>query len=134
MNITKKEPSEKLSESDGQMLIRISKKFVVLFILILMFDSLLDWLFGFIDIVVELIHIVIEFFEYSLEIFLEHIFNANHHESEIIIVNFVIIIALYGIYRFCFILPQFYIGIKRRIKVAWLRRKQAKIAYGKLYL
>ena len=119
---------DKLNESDQQMLIRISTKFAILFVIIFMFDSLLDLLSGLIDLVIELLHLVIEFFEYSIELFLEHILNANHQESEVIIVNVAILVLLYLFYRFCLVIPRFFVWIMRRTKAAWLRRKRREAA------
>ena len=120
---------DKRNESDQQMLIRISTKFAILFVLISMFDSLLDLLSGLIDLVVEVLHLVIEFFEYSIELLLEHVLNANHQESEVIIVNFAIVIGLYGIYRLCRVTPRLFVWLQRRTKAAWLRRKRRESAY-----
>lgn len=129
MNDAKKIKYDKRNESDRQMLLRISKKFAILSVLLLMFDQLLDLLSGVIDLLLEIIHIVIEFFEYSIELLLEHVLNANHQESEVMIVNFVILISLFGVYKFCLILPQLYIWSKRRIKAAWLRYKRRETVY-----
>ena len=120
---------DKQNESDQQMLIRISTKFAILFVIIFMFDSLLDLLSGIIDLVVELLHLLIEFFEYSFELLLEHILNADHHESEVIIVNFAIILGLYGIYRLCRVIPRLFVWLTRRTKAAWLKRKRREAAY-----
>lgn len=110
------------------MFIRISTKFAILFVIIFMFDSLLDLVSGLIDLVIELLHLVIEFFEYSIELLLEHILNANHQESEVIIVNVAILVLLYLFYRFCLIIPRFFVWITRRTKAAWLRRKRRETA------
>ena len=120
---------DKQNESDQQMLIRISTKFAILFVIIFMFDSLLDLLSGLIDLVIELLHLVIEFFEYSIELLLEHVLNANHQESEVIIVNFTIVIGLYLIYRLCRVIPRLFNWLFRRTKAAWLRRKRRENAY-----
>ena len=111
------------------MLIRISTKFAVLFVLIFLFDSLLDLLSGLIDLIIELLHLIIELFEYSFELLLEHVLNADHHESEVIIVNVAIIIGLYGIYRLCHVIPRLFAWLLRRTKAAWLRRKRRENAY-----
>ena len=111
------------------MLIRISTKFAILFVLIFMFDTLLDLLSGLIDFVVEILHLVIEFFEYSIELLLEHVLNANHQESEVIIVNFAIVIGLYGTYRLCLVIPRLFVWLTRRTKAAWLRRKRRENDY-----
>ena len=110
------------------MLIRISTKFAILFVIIFMFDSLLDLLSGLIDLFIESLHLVIELFEYSIELLLEHVLNANHQESEIIIVNVAILISLYLFYRFCLFIPRFFVWIMRRTKAAWLRCKRREAA------
>ncbi len=120
---------DKRNESDQQMLIRISTKFAILFVVIFMFDSLLDLVSGLIDLVIELLHLIIEFFEYSIESLLEHILNANHQQSDVIIVNFVIILGLYGIYRLCLVIPRLFNWSTRRTKAAWLKRKRRETAY-----
>ena len=119
---------DKRNESDRQMLTRISTKFAILFFIIFMFDSLLDLLSGLIDLLVDLLHLVIEFFEYSIELLLEHILNANHQESEVIIVNVAILLIIYLFYRFCRIIPRFFNWIMRRTKAAWLRHKHREVA------
>ena len=110
------------------MLIRIGTKFAILFVIIFMFDSLLDLLSGLIDLVIELLHLVIEFFEYSIELLLEHLLNADHQESEVIIVNVAILVLLYIFYRFCLVIPRFFVWIMRRTKAAWLRLKRRETA------
>ena len=128
IQLSKKLRYDKRNESDQQMLIRISKKFAILFVVIFMFDSLLDLLSGLIDLIVESLHLVIQFFEYSFELLLEHILNANHQESEVIIVNVTILVLLYLSYRFCLVIPRFFVWIMRRTKAAWLRRKRREAA------
>jgi len=128
MSLSKKLKYNKLNESDQQMLIRISTKFAIFFVVIFLFDTILDLLSGLIDHALELLHLIIEFFEYSLVLLLEHILNANHHESDIMIVNFAIILGLYGIYRFCLDIPRLFVWSTRRTKAAWLKRKRREVA------
>lgn len=113
----------KQTESDKQMFVRIGIKFVVLFVLIFLFDSLLDLLSGLIDMVLELFHLMIEAVEYSIELLLEHIFQSNHQQSEMIIVNLAIIIFLYAFYRFCLVLPRLYRWLKNKLKSACVKRQ-----------
>lgn len=103
------------------MLVRVSKKFAVFFILILMFDTLFDWLLELFDAIFELIHLLIEVIEHFLELFLEHTFHTSHHQSETIIVNSAIIIAMYGLYRLFRAAPRLYKQFKRNSLAAWLR-------------
>jgi hypothetical protein len=120
---------DKKHESNQQMLLRFGKQFAVLFFLILMFDSLLDWFFEFIDFTIELAHIFIELIEYSIEILLEHVLHTNHQESSTIIVNSAIIIAIYGAYRLFRATPRFLVRIKRNILAVWLRYLRRKSSY-----
>lgn len=93
-------------ETDSQMLIRIGKKFALLFFVILISDTLIDLFLGLIDLMLEGLHLVIEIIEYSIEVLLEYAINADHQQSEIIIVNSASIIALYLVYRFYLVAPK----------------------------
>jgi len=93
-------------ETDKQMLIRIGKKFALIFVLILMSDTLFDWVLGLLDLMLEGFHILIEAVEYFIEVILEHAFHTSHQQSEIIIVNGTVIISIYLIYRLCIASPK----------------------------
>ncbi|MCF7970377.1 MAG: hypothetical protein K9L22_04340 [Methylococcaceae bacterium] len=123
----KQKRDDQQNETDTEMLIRISKKFATLFIVILMFDSILDLLTGLIDLLIELLHLVIEFFEYMFEVLLEHIFSAHHHESEIIIANITMALALYLLVRFFLKLPNLFVRLQRNLKAIYLKRKHREI-------
>ena len=85
---------DKRHESDWQMLKRIGGKFAVVFFLILISDTLLDWLLGLIDLLFEFLHIIIELVEYSFEVILEHTLHTDHYHNEVVIVNVAIIFSL----------------------------------------
>ncbi|OQK18083.1 hypothetical protein AU255_09620 [Methyloprofundus sedimenti] len=121
--------NQKRYESDREMLIRVAKKFAILFLVILIFDTLLDWFLGLIDALLHLIHLGIEAIEYSIEIFLEHIFHANHHQSEIIIINGAIMIALYLAHRLYLVFPQLITRFKRNFLALWLKHKRRETFY-----
>ena len=108
-------PYDKSQETDGQMLIRISKKFAFIFILLVMSDTLFDWFLGLLDLLIEGVHLIIETIEYSIELILGSIFQTDHQQSEMIIVNVTIIISLYLFYRFCLITPSLYAGLTKKI-------------------
>lgn len=99
-------PDDKNQDSDRQMLIKISRNFAVLFIIIQMYDSLFDWTLGLLDLTLEGFHIIIEAFEYGIEVILEHTLHTNHQQSEIIIVNGTIILGLYFSYKLIRALPR----------------------------
>lgn len=121
--VTKKQ-SAKQNETDIEMLIRISKKFAIILVLILMFDLILDLLLELLDIMIELFHLMIEFFEHTLEVLIEHIFDTHPHQSEVILGNIAIIFFLYLISRFARVLPKLLMQKKRNIQSAWLKRKR----------
>ena len=115
--------------SDNEMLLKIARNFGILFFVLFMFDSIVDLLLWAIDTIIELIHLGIEAIEYSVEIFLENTFHTDHFQSELIIVNTAIVIALFILYRLFFAIPRLYIRYKRKLKAAWLRSKRRRASY-----
>jgi hypothetical protein len=103
------------------MLQRVGRKFGVLFFVILIFDTLLDWFLWLIDLAIHLIHLIIQVIEYSLLIFLGQLFHIDQQQSEMIIVNATIIIALYLAYRLILAIPGLTIRVKHYLLSAWLR-------------
>jgi hypothetical protein len=81
---------------------------VTLIVLISMFDFLLDGFLGLIDLAVTLLHLLIEAIEYMLELLLVYTLHTSTQQSETIIVNATIIIALYLTYRLLLNIPQLY--------------------------
>jgi len=120
---------DKSREPGRQMLQRVSIKFVTLIFGITMFDTLLDWFLGSLNIVMHLMHLLIETIEYWLELCLTFIFNTNSHQSEIIIVNAAIIMALFLTYWLMLAVPQLFIRFKRNIRAAWLRHIRREASY-----
>jgi len=112
---------DKRNESCRQALVRISIKFLTLIFIILMFDSLIDWFLMGAHGISELIHLLIETIEYSLILILEHIFNINQHQSEVVIVNIAIIGVLYSLFRLYQNAPRLYLKIKRNFYTVYLK-------------
>lgn len=117
---------DKRNESNRQMLIRVSIKFLLLFFIILMFDSLLDWFLGGIHFLFGLVHLFIESIEYIIEVILEQSLQTNTQQSDIIIVNGTIFIALYVLYRFYLATPTLCVRCKQMLCnffSRWIRRE-----------
>jgi len=114
-------PCDKRYESDRQMIRRVGRKFAVIFFVILMFDTLLDWFLGLTDFVIHLLHLIIQAIEYSLLISLEHWFQFNQQQSEMIVVNAAVIIALFLTYRFIRLTPEWVVRLRQYLQSAWLR-------------
>lgn len=118
---------DKQSETDGQMLLRVGKKFALLVGVILMFDSLLDLLMGLIDLATELLHLVIELVESGLEAIIEHFLSTHHHETETMIANVVIVIFIIVFVVFLKLLPKLFTRLRRNTKAACLRRERRAV-------
>ncbi len=108
-------------ESDRKMLTRVGIRFCILFFVLLMFDSLLDWLIALFDLLFELIHLSFDLVEYSIELILENTIHTGHQESEIIMINAALIIALYLLYRLFFAIPKMYTKGTKKCKESLLR-------------
>ena len=111
--------------SDKEMLIHVGVKFLILFIVILGFDFLLDLFLGILDFFFELIHLLIEIIDETLEKLLKDSLPTSHQQNEAIIVNVAMLIALFGIYKL-FHGVRFLYRLKRHIKADWLNYKKRK--------
>ncbi|MDO9270279.1 MAG: hypothetical protein Q7T96_14340 [Methylobacter sp.] len=108
-------------ETDRQMLARVGKQFVVLLLIITLFDDLLDLVLGIVHFVFELMHLLFELIEESVENIMEHTLQTTHHESEIFIINMVLILMVFGFYQLYKEWPRLYRSWRRNSQVIWLR-------------
>jgi len=113
--------SKKKVESDNEMLFRIAKKMGICFVIILMFDTLIDLSLSLSDVIFHLVHLGIEVLEYSIEIILEYFFHISTHQSEAITANFILLILLYAAYHLCLIFPTFCKRLKRTLHAIALK-------------
>jgi hypothetical protein len=125
---TEAKPYEKYHESDGEMLLRVGKKFTILITVILLSDTIIDMICTFADFAGGLLHLFIEFIEYSLEVLVEHVLHADHHQSETIIVNAALLISFYLFYKFYFVIYEAAIRKKRAYQVAWIKHIRREAA------
>lgn len=121
-------------ESDRQMLARVARQFFWLFIILFFFEDLLDFAVEIVHSVFEILHLLIEFIEGYIEEILEHLLHTDHHQSETIIVNAVLLIGLYGFYRFVRAFPRIVRRLKRNSCAVWLKYKRNKLAYWQALL
>ncbi len=119
-------PPDQHYETDRQMLIRIARQFALLIIVILLLDEILEFVIEVLHFIFELLHLFIEAIEEFVESVLELLLNTGHHASEIIIVNTVLVVMIYGLYRFYRAWPRLYRRSKRNRLAAWLRYKRRK--------
>jgi len=124
MNGIPEQAQEKLPEvpkqrTDVQIIISTCVQFVLIFIVLLMFDTLIDLLSGLLDLLVELLHIALEVIETVVEQALEHALDTTHQQSETIILNaFVVLMFLSG-YWFFKSLPSLWGRLSRLIDRVW---------------
>ena len=90
----------------------INRKIVIQFILIgiviTMYDVMLHSLF-------TIVHIAFEWLELALEELIEHIFHTNRQQSQIIVFYLLWLIALFGLYMLWLALPGFYSRFKEEL-------------------
>ncbi len=118
----------KLEESDGQMLLRIGSKFVIVIMVILLFDFFLDIMMSAFDLITHLLHLVMEVLELGIDTLLEYLFNINHQMTDLIWVNTLLFCLLLGVYIFLANLPKITRKFCRRSKASWLIHKRKEKA------
>jgi hypothetical protein len=87
-----------------------TKLFIQLFIigiLIVFYDVMLHSLF-------LLVHIAFEWLEFVLDRVIEHLFDTNRQQSQVIVFYLLWFIALYGLYRVFKVLPGWYGRLKNK--------------------
>lgn len=116
------------------MLARVARQFFWLFVILFFFEDLLDFAVEIGHSVFEILHLLIEFIEGYVEEILEHLLHTDHHQSETIIVNAVLLIGLYGLYRFVRAFPHIVRRLKRNCSAAWLKHRRRRLAYWRALL
>ena len=101
---------------------KILIQFILIGIVITMYDVLFHSLFS-------ILHIAFEWFELALEELIEHIFHTNRQQSQIIVFYLLWLIALYGLYQLWRALPGFYSRIKEQLVFASLQYKSYLSSY-----
>jgi len=101
---------------------KILIQFILIGIVITMYDVILHSLFS-------IVHITFEWFELALEELIEHIFHTNRQQSQIIVFYLIWLIALYGIYQLWRALPGFYSRFKKQLLAASSQYKSHIVSY-----
>ncbi|MGR8934053.1 MAG: hypothetical protein ACU837_06630 [Gammaproteobacteria bacterium] len=116
-------------ETDRQMLLKAGRRFALLFIAVSWFGEILDWMTELSHVAIELLDLGVEAIEHFSEEILEYFLHTNHHQSEIIIVNTVLVLMAFGLYRLYRAAPGLYRRWKRNRRASWLRYKRRKVFY-----
>jgi hypothetical protein len=101
---------------------KILIQFILIGLVITMYDVMLHSLFS-------VVHITFEWFELALEELIEHIFHTNRQQSQIIVFYLMWLIALFGLYWLWRALPGFYNRFKEQLFAASLQYKSYIISY-----
>jgi hypothetical protein len=116
-------------ETDRQLLTRVGKQVVVLFLIITLFDDLLDLVLEILHFVFELMHLLFEIIEGFIEEILEHTLHTTHHESEILIISTILIFLVFGLYPLYKVWPRLYRSWRRNSRAVWLRYTRRQSFY-----
>jgi hypothetical protein len=90
---------------------KILIQFILIGIVITMYDVMLHSLFS-------VVHIAFEWFELALEKLIEHIFHTSRQQSQIIVFYLMWSMALYGLYRLWRMMPGLYSRYKEQLIAA----------------
>jgi len=129
----KLQDSGAVQKTDNQVLISLCVKFLVAFLVLLMIDTIIDGVMGLLDLLIELIHVVIELFEVSVEMVLEEYFHANKKQSEIVFLNILVLVALGVLYHFIRFLPYMIHKVERHVLRASHAYIESKSRHWRLY-
>ena len=103
--------------------------FTGLITLIILPDVVFGLFFGLVHIVLELAHMIFEFIEVNLDRIVEHIFDTDVHQTQVIVFYLMLAIALGGVYYLWSLVPRVYHQSKENLLDAWLEKK----AFASIY-
>ncbi|MCK9606300.1 MAG: hypothetical protein M0R33_07595 [Methylomonas sp.] len=122
-----KKPPRVGEKSARELLSRIGRQFALLFIVIVLFDHLIEWLVEGFHLILELLHLLIEVMEHLAEELLEHLLHTSHHQSETIIFNTVMLLAVFGIFHLFQRWPELSLSWRTRAQTGWQNYKMQKV-------
>jgi hypothetical protein len=77
----------------------------------------------------EVIHLLFEIFEATLDHIVEHIFHTGLHETQIIVFYLMLSMAFGGLYYLSRVIPRFFRMLKENLLAAWLTHKTSLLLY-----
>jgi hypothetical protein len=103
--------------------------FTGLVALIILPDVVFGLFFGLVHIVLELAHMLFEFIEVNLDRIVEHIFDTDVHQTQVIVFYLMLASALAGVYYLWSLVPRVYHQSKENLLDAWLEKKAFASVY-----
>lgn len=92
-------------------------------------DVLFGLFLGIFHIVLALLHMVFEYVEVILDRIVEHIFETDLHQTQIIVFYLMLSMVIVGLYYLWQLMPEVYHRTKVILSVFWLEQKTAVIIY-----
>jgi glucan phosphoethanolaminetransferase (alkaline phosphatase superfamily) len=103
--------------------------FVGIFITIFFPDAVFGLFLGIFHIILALAHIIFEFVEVNLDRLVEHIFETDVHQTQVIVFYLMLSIAFCGLYYLWNQLPCAYHKSKENLLAMWLEQKAIASLY-----
>ena len=97
--------------------------FVGMVTLIILPDMAFGLFFEVVHILLELANMIFEFIEVTLDHLVEHIFDTDVHQTQVIVFYLMLSIVAWGLYYLWSLLPRFYHQSKENLLAFWLRQK-----------
>jgi hypothetical protein len=102
--------------------------------LIILPDMVFGLFFGLVHILLELAHAIFEFIEVNLDRLVEHIFETELHQTQVIVFYLMLFAAFGGLYYLWGLLPRIYYQSKENLLTAWLEKKASRRSIGAICL
>ena len=103
--------------------------FAVIVTLIILPDVVFGLIFELVHILLELAHMIFEFIEVTLDRLVEHIFETDVHQTQVIVFYLMLSIAFGGLYYLWRLLPRYYHQSKENLLDVWLEQKTLSSLY-----
>lgn len=92
------------------------------------FGLLLELIHFLLELFLEFAHLGFEFIESNLDHLIEHLFETDLHQTQVIVFYIIFAVVVYGLYRLWRVLPPFCRRFKKN-QIAYWSRKQASLFY-----
>lgn len=110
------------------MIVHNNRKILLRFILIVLVFTTYDVI---LHSLLSVAHIAFEWFELGLEEIIEHFFNTDRRQSQLIVFYLLWLIALYALYRLWQVVPRLFNQLKMKLIYECLQYKSAIIRHWK---
>jgi len=93
------------------------------------FGLLLELFHFLLELFLEFSHLAFEFIESNLDHLVEHIFETDVHQTQVIVFYIIVPFVFYGFYRLWQVVPPFFLRCKNKQIAYWARKKANLLFY-----